>query len=192
MTEKLPRFGGMLSIVGQVACESSFENPEFREVGGATCGQTKTVVDALRWFVVVEHHALGEFAGSFDIGRVVEERESLQRRVGLEASNLADLKGGGVKEGQSRVWDCALAMGVEATSVEVCSTALFVGPLTGSSGEFQPQSLRLIGPHRFAPDLVDEKTTDREGLVTNHLCGESSPRPSSQLSVLRVFGEEGG
>ena len=96
-------------------------------------------------------HALGHGAGGLDVGRVVQRRQGVQRRVGADLLHRADLPAGRVEE--LRRPDDPPPERVEAPAVERVAVVLLV--LASSRTSPPPRSpLRLVRLDRRAADLV--------------------------------------
>ena len=83
----------------------------------------------------------------------------------------------GIKSGHGRGCRGLLPEGVEASAVEV---AAFSSLVVLASGQFRPESNRLIGLDGGTANLLYEQPRNCQRLIANHLSRQSEARSSSQ------------
>ena len=128
----------------------------------------------------------GEGAGGLHVGRVVERRERVERRVrarGLHDAGRARL---GVEE--HRRPDDPPPEDVEAAAVEGLAVVLPVALV--AEGGLLPDSRGLVGVHGGAAGFVHEEAARGEGLVAEHPGRHAVARAAREEAVLRVRGRE--
>src|SRR5207302_94269 len=82
--------------------------------------QLKSKINALTiGFAPIAQRALRQRARSFNVGRIVEKRQGLQRRIGHRSPGCAFFAVRRVEQSQRRRGDGALPNGVQPAAVEV-------------------------------------------------------------------------
>ena len=82
---------------------------------------------------------------------------------------------------------------VEAATVEMVAGPLLVAFLVGagrSAGDLVPDGLRLIRLDRRPSDRLDQQPAHRQGLIPNHLRGQTQPGTPRQKAVGRILLEQ--
>ena len=182
--------GGELASGFRVGGEVGTEFGEARDENGAFAGgrwtrrgEPKNCGEPCVVGGGVDEGPLRHDAGGFDVGRIVERDESVQRRIGARDLDGADLAGAGIEE--CRRADDPAPKHVETAAVELVAVAWGVGFL--SEGGFFPNARRLVGLHRGASALVDQEARGGEGLIANHPRRETIARAAGEEAIFRVM-----
>ena len=110
-----------------------------------------------------EQRPLRQRPRGLDVGRVVHQRQRLERRVGLAAPRRALLARRRVERGQRRRRHGPLPQRVHAAAVEILAVALLVllAREALAEGHLVPQADRLIRQHARAADAIVQQARSR-------------------------------
>ena len=124
----------------------------------------------------------------FDVGRIVHQRQRLQRRVGEGAPRRALFAVGRVEGRQRRRRDRSLPERVHAPAIEIRPVALHVGLRREALAERHlfPEAGRLVGQHARSADLVVEQTARRQRGVADQFRGQALTRTARQQPVVGI------
>ncbi len=153
-------------------------------------GLTESEVDAaIRAAAACGKSPQGQSACSLDIGRVVHQNESLQRRVGHRTARHAFLPVGCIESRKGCRRHCSLPERIHAAPVEILTVVLNVGlhRESVSESQFLPQTRRLVGQHAPSSDLRHEQAAHGERVITNQFSLQPKARPARKQPVFRVF-----
>ena len=122
---------------------------------------------------------------------VIQQRESLQRRVAELTADAARLTGGRIEGDHRGRRRGALQEGVERTAVErFAGVARVAGGVAPGEADGFPDAVRLVGAHALAAHARAEQAGDEQGLVPDDLGVEAMARTTGEEAILRILGQE--
>src|SRR5215831_2733234 len=149
-------------------------------------GETKSIADAFfRFRSSLLHHPLCKHSRGFQVSRIIHEVQCLERGVRPRNSHGTGLTVGGIKGRHGRRRDSPFPVGVKASAILLFSLVRLIG--SSIESDLFPQSRRLVGFYRRAPDLLYQQTGNRQCLIANRLGGQAESRSASQETVFGIL-----
>ncbi len=128
--------------------------------------------------------SLGESAGCFDIGGIVQHRQGLLRDVGPRSFGRTLFSARGIEGKHARLRKGSLPERVHASTILRFSDV----SLPGSRWKVErvPVARRLVWLHARPSDFAHEQSRDRQSVITHHFGFKAKPPLMRQQAIVRI------
>lgn len=183
--EQIVRGGDVSFVVVEMRLQQVFEDFGLGGIDVAGDGSAEGEVESVtRSGTAVSQNRFGEGSRGFDVARIVEQDQRLQRRVRACSVGGAFLAVGGVEREQAGMQVLPLPVRVEAAAVQ--ALASIVLPFTSREVEVREVARGLIRLDAFAAELRHEQAADRQRVVAHEFGVNAEAALPREPAVVRV------